>query len=829
MPVKTYVLTEILDYVGTHASEEGAFGISQQELAQSLGYHPCSMSRPLARLVSDGHLLRRRGLVRGGERKQLVYRLTTTGEELLHREARYVPMLPSELPVPPRPFLGRRAELKGLMTNAHDPETLHWVDGPPGMGKTALVAQHVRRLKRGRVPFWFSVRPGASPRHFLEAIAHALSPVGAAQLAYYAGVQRAPTGREVASLVLRALGDHPMLGVIDDAHLCGPDLKGFFGEFFPALLAEGQVLFYIVGQEPPFALPNGPEVERLTIGGLDRASAHELTDRQGGLADRFETVFQSSLGSPLMLQLAVQNPGVEVKPSTLTDAVIDKMSPEEVRALLPVALATNPIPRSFLAEFGGLERARIDELLRVGTLHPVGEGRVELVETIRRSLLARAGPLEREGHRTLATFYGRSHRADAVRERFLHLVAGEDWRPATELLAHEERKILSLGYSDALRNAFNHMALALPPGASRLRVLRVEAELLRSHSEFWESILLLRRAIAEAGEDRRFRSESHLRIAELHLRLRQVETAESAIADARRGAPSTKRLGAMFDLADARLVEARGDLATARQMFQRAFERARRDRLADVALEALVAWSRQASIGGAHDAALRMVEEGLPQARGSGRTDLVFNLLLVRARAYQETGRRDLADLEMRKIRQETESLGLLNQLIYTLSGLVAMAVEADRWEEAAEFGRQTIGLAERLGNETVLGHTLASLATGEIRQGKIAMAREHAERSVLILSRLPASDSLVYARSYLAEVYTVVGEAAGAKEQFDAAVALASSMGMRWWVDALEKELGSKIRALLEGPEAGGSTSGTEAPSTVDRTEGEADAPSDL
>ncbi|HYK92647.1 MAG TPA: hypothetical protein VEY07_01220, partial [Thermoplasmata archaeon] len=77
MPVVSYLPAEILDYVETHApTEESGFGISQRELAKALGYHACSMSRPLADLVSKGMLRARRGNVRGGLRKQLVYWLT---------------------------------------------------------------------------------------------------------------------------------------------------------------------------------------------------------------------------------------------------------------------------------------------------------------------------------------------------------------------------------------------------------------------------------------------------------------------------------------------------------------------------------------------------------------------------------------------------------------------------------------------------------------------------------------------------------------------------------------------------------------------------------
>ena len=93
------------------------------------------------------------------------------------------------------------------------------------------------------------------------------------------------------------------------------------------------------------------------------------------------------------------------------------------------------------------------------------------------------------------------------------------------------------------------------------------------------------------------------------------------------------------------------------------------------------------------------------------------------------------------------------------------MTMEAGKYEEAGEFARQAIGHAERLGNETVLGHTLALLAGGELRQGKLEQAREHAERAVRVLGRQPPSDSLVYARSYLTEVYTGQGEAALAQD----------------------------------------------------------------
>ena len=55
MGLQTYLPIEILDYVQTHEpSDEAVYGIGQRELAKALGYHPCSMSRPLEQLGGRG-------------------------------------------------------------------------------------------------------------------------------------------------------------------------------------------------------------------------------------------------------------------------------------------------------------------------------------------------------------------------------------------------------------------------------------------------------------------------------------------------------------------------------------------------------------------------------------------------------------------------------------------------------------------------------------------------------------------------------------------------------------------------------------------------------
>jgi tetratricopeptide (TPR) repeat protein/DNA-binding MarR family transcriptional regulator len=796
VPIQTYLPTEILDYIETHAPPaDSAFGISQRELAKSLGYHPCSMSRPLADLVHEGYLRSGRGHVRGGERRQLIYGLTEKGRERLQEQTREVPLLSGELPPPPNPFLGRKLELKELWNHSKDGGAVIFVQGASGMGKTALVSRHVRRFRGGWVPFWFTVRVGSSVRQLTTALSHALSALGAPQLAYYSQLPRQPVGREVADLLQRALGDRPLLAIIDDLQNADSDVQTFLTDLVKSLSPNHRHLFLLLGHDEPFFQPEGVAFHHFVLGGLDRTAAHEMTDRQGGLADRFESIFQATLGSPLLLQLAVTNPGLDASPASLPTAVVDRLPLAEAIGLLPIAISHEPLPLSFVRDSSGIPPARLEELRRMGILQPTVEGHVELLQVVRAALVGRLGPVEeREAHLRLAAFYGRSHRPEAVRERFHHLVAGERWDDAVQVLSRHERPLLALGYSDAFRNALNHMTLAMPPGAHRVRALRVEAMVLRSHSEYPESILAFRRAILEASGDNRMESECLNHIVDLYVRLHQVQEAEHALEEARGRGTTTKRQQAMLLISESRIVEARGDLLRAKGMFQETFDFARRSRLPDLALEAVAAWSRLAAIGGDHEAALRVVSQGLPEARQSGRVDIVLRLLLVRARGYSETGQRDLAEREMQAIRVEAESLGYLGQLTYTLSGLAAMATEAGRWTEAVTYARQASTLAERLGNELVLGHTLGLMASAETRQGLFQEAREHGERSVTVLSRLPPSDSLVIAHGYLAEAYLLSGEAALGKKHYDESIRLAESLGLSQWRDNLQAELGEKI-----------------------------------
>ncbi len=807
MGLQTYLPVEILDYVQTHGtSEEAVYGISQRELAKALGYHPCSMSRPLAELVRQGLLTVARGAVRDGRRKQLTYRLTPSGLGTLKRETRDVPLLSGDLPLPPHPFLGRKEELEQLAEFAKSGASTVVIEGAPGMGKTALVSRHIKRSRRGRLPFWFTIRSASSPRQLVSALSHALSSLGTPQLAYYSQLPRNPVAREVADLTARALSGRGLAAVFDDLQNAGPDLGKFLGEFIAALGRSGDHRFYLVGQNPSPLEIDGPSAQRLTVGGLDRAAAHELTDRHGGLADKFEEVYQSTLGSPLLLRLAVSNPGVAADASSLPAAVVSRVSPRELSMILPVVLASEALPIAFLTEDLGLPSSRLEELSRVGVVHQTLQDRVEVLQVIRAAVLGRVTPAdEREAHLRLARFYARSHRPEAVRERFLHLVGGEGWKEAARLLDQQQRTVLRLGYSETLRLALRRLVTSLPHGSTKVRVLMVEASLLRHHSDYTDAISTLHRVISECDGDGRIVCEALLSIADLHTKLTQIDQAEKEFAAALKIGPVTRRLQAYILLTQARIEEGRGQSQAAADDYQSSFSLAKKVRAEDLALESIAAWSRLSELRHGPEAALKLIASALPDARQAGRLDIVFNLVLIRARAFAEMGKNDLAESEMESIRSEAESLGYLNQLTYTLSGLAAVMAQQAKWSAALAYAKQAIALAERLGTDLVLGHTLAVTCILEFRQfkaggdgGLVAEALGHGARSVEVLSRLAPTDSLVLAHTYLTEVLLYRNEFEPARDHYHRAITLTESLKMPW----LKKRIVEEFGASLDLPE---------------------------
>ena len=132
------------------------------------------------------------------------------------------------------------------------------------------------------------------------------------------------------------------------------------------------------------------------------------------------------------------------------------------------------------------------------------------------------------------------------------------------------------------------------------------------------------------------------------------------------------------------------------------------------------------------------------------------------------------------------------------------MALERGRWTEVAVYAKQASELADRLGNDLVLGHTLGLLCSSEFRQVSLGgdphlvdEAVAHGERSVEVLSPLPPTDSLVLAHAYLSEAYLFRKDFEKATEQYHLAIGLADKLGLGVLKVRLVEELAGKLSGV--------------------------------
>jgi len=164
----------------------------------------------------------------------------------------------------------------------------------------------------------------------------------------------------------------------------------------------------------------------------------------------------------------------------------------------------------------------------------------------------------------------------------------------------------------------------------------------------------------------------------------------------------------------------------------------------------------------------------------------------------------------MRTIRTEAEALGYMSQLTYAYSGLASLATDKGRWGEAVNYAKQASALAERLGNDFVLGHTLAVLCASENRQAQLGnvpdprgLARDaimHGERSLEVLEKLPPSDSLVLANTFLSEAYADQHEWGKATQYYAKALELLDHLQLPWLKEKIVADLGPKISSATKG-----------------------------
>ncbi|MBI2077256.1 MAG: NACHT domain-containing protein [Euryarchaeota archaeon] len=197
-------------------------------------------------------------------------------------------------------FLGREKELAALKGK----ENVVVVEGMPGIGKTALVAQHIQNHGNGRAVFWHSFR-GLESLHWL---ANRLA-VFLAQQGEPALLHAVEQGLDIADnreLMLRSVDSERFALVLDDAHrIEDPAVR----EFLTDIINRAQKAKVIVTtRESPRYDSTLPGRRMIHLGGLDDQAVHAFfAAKQVPLpAELLPKVREEVGGHPLALNLLLE-------------------------------------------------------------------------------------------------------------------------------------------------------------------------------------------------------------------------------------------------------------------------------------------------------------------------------------------------------------------------------------------------------------------------------------------------------------------------------------------------------------------------------------------
>jgi len=264
-----------------------------------------------------------------------------------------------------RDFVGRAAELARYEALL-DERGWAVVEGPPGVGKTALGAALAhRRTDRDRV-FWYTFRPGLNDdaTSVVQALASFLAQPGDADTPVVSDARS--LGPLVAQLLPRLHRQATWL-CLDDAHVVDDDpaVRSLLQAIFQGA-AEGRLRLLILSRHrPTFTTePTGPTLPGLSPD--DAAALLQQMDLPPLPLDLFAALYQRTRGNPQLLRLFAASFRTAARPAPparaaledwiaamsrqrtvhayLMDNVLHALSPQEQEALQALAVCRPPIP-----------------------------------------------------------------------------------------------------------------------------------------------------------------------------------------------------------------------------------------------------------------------------------------------------------------------------------------------------------------------------------------------------------------------------------------------------------------------------------------------------
>jgi tetratricopeptide (TPR) repeat protein len=695
----------------------GTPGLCQDDIASTLGVDRGTVSRALRRLRLAGEVKSRREHVTGHTYRVLVFQLTALGKERGHRSAA---SRIRDLPAVADLFVGRTRELAQIRAAVHRGGIVV-VDGVPGVGKTALVRKAVGALSSSHLVLWTGLQPGTTPSLLAD------------QLSRAAGVSR--NGEDVdphrflpeapaltTASVSAFLARHPkgVVWVLDDAQASSAPTQDALRDILAAFPRTGpHVAFVITQRELPWPVPDGATLH-LSLKGLSRPDAINLTTALGLPDSRFETIFQETLGMPRYLRLASKmgiSPG-----STFASAVLNSLLPHQRSALIPLALSWGPLDlRSGLIP--GITPDEAEGMVALAILDASDEG-LQLAEPVARRLIETASWDDLiEGHRFLAM----SEHLSPV-ERFVHACESEDTGLAFRLLSRHRNELI-VAAEGRVQSSALRLSHLIPRGRKQGEVELLLAEVQRSLGDFVAASTFLERAFEQLPHDDPAAVQVAAMLSLTSLRAGHLEEAERWASQIR-GLAQGHRWASVAALARGNVATYRGDFELGGSCLGEADRLARLHRQPEVRLMALHGLAFIALRKGDHRRALALAEEGLTLAEDRHRADFGRILRLVMSASKYLAGQFVEARQLSEQVLEEARATGDRTRVATALLNLAREAQRVKDPTKAIGLAREAAQVAESAQDRSLTAMCYAMLANSLKSAGRTTEARAVSKRA---------------------------------------------------------------------------------------------------
>ncbi|WP_151770647.1 helix-turn-helix domain-containing protein [Streptomyces abyssomicinicus] len=664
---------------------------------------------------------------------------------------------------PPRTH-GRGEELRAaratLTNRLEDESAVLLLAGEPGLGRTTLLEDVARSFDAGPV---LRVGAAAAESRLPYSGVHAVRCAAARTGAALPRTPRTPEG--LLDLLRAAAAGGPLLLCVDDAHLWDAPSRAALGFAARRLHAAGRagLLISVTGHRA--ADPDFAGLPVLRLGPLPRAAARQL------LADLVPGGVDPGVREELLAE-ADGNPA-------LLHALVRRLTSEELTgaAALPRPLADADVLASVVGEsLSGLP-AGLDDLLLTaavahGTAPPDGRTGVDADLVLRAAArLGGAAPPQARAERAadlIVLADGRLRFTGTLVRRAVHATAS----PGRRRAAH--RALAAVLTADGHRlPALLHLAhsVSAPDPALAGDLARAALDPATDASRLERAAALSRAADLTPGPT--LRAERRTAAAEQALLAGRPAQARGLLADAQGpDARATVRgraelLRGVMTLGDGPVADAHASLLFARSLLA---GEAPALALAATVAAADAAWSAGDLTGCL--SALATASATAPEP-GPGRPDPVRDYL-TGMRAILEARLADAA----RPLRRVLDH-GWTQEEPEALQRAATAALLLGEVDTACRAGARALAAARARGHEAFVPQTLEYLAYAELRAGRHARARAHAEEGLRCALHSRRRNTAAHHRAVLALAASIEGDVDEVTAQASAALATARSHGL--------------------------------------------------